>query len=131
MTVPMPTAPPNSQPQTRKQASTHIRTTENFFLSLSLITTPTRSFGPVPVSDFITIGHSTSKDNTTKGIAHHTHHHSALRSNETSKYHIEEINYRTSAEHADKRTYLFVALVNKQQHDDDEHADRHVCVAVS
>ena len=53
--VPTPTVPESRNPITTKQISTIILITPKFFLLLSLITTATKSLGPVPQSDLITI----------------------------------------------------------------------------
>jgi len=53
--VPMPKIPPGSTPIITKEKSTITRIMPNGLWSLSEITTPTRSLGPVPASDLITI----------------------------------------------------------------------------
>ena len=53
--VPIPIDPPKRNPIATKEISTIIRTTPKFFLSLSDKQIATKSFGPVPASDFITI----------------------------------------------------------------------------
>ena len=53
--VPIPKEPPKTNPKATKVTSTMIRTTPKFFFSLSDRTMETKSLGPVPASDFITI----------------------------------------------------------------------------
>ncbi len=53
--VPSPTVPPSKKPMPAKHKSTTTRTMLNLNLSLSLITIATRSLGPVPAADLITI----------------------------------------------------------------------------
>ena len=53
--VPIPKEPPSRKPARTKVKSTIIRIMLNFLWVLSLITTATRSFGPVPASDLITM----------------------------------------------------------------------------
>ena len=53
--VPMPKTPPRRKPENTKPASTIIRIMLNRILSLSLITIATRSLGPVPASELITM----------------------------------------------------------------------------
>ena len=55
MIVPIPKEPPSRKPTATKDTSTIIRTILNFFFVLSLMTTETRSFGPVPASDLMTM----------------------------------------------------------------------------
>ena len=53
--VPIPNIPPNKNPINTKHPSVTIRMIPNDFFHLSLQTTATRSFGPVPASDLITM----------------------------------------------------------------------------
>lgn len=53
--VPRPTVPPRINPVRAKEKSTITRIMLNLKCSLSLITIATRSFGPVPASDLMTI----------------------------------------------------------------------------
>ena len=53
--VPIPKEPPKINPMATKDTSTMIRTTPKFFFNLSDRTMETKSLGPVPASDFITI----------------------------------------------------------------------------
>lgn len=53
--VPMPNAPPSKNPTATKDTSTMILTIPNCLWDFSLITSATKSFGPVPASDLITI----------------------------------------------------------------------------
>ena len=53
--VPIPKEPPRMKPITTKDTSTIIRITPKFFFNLSAKTMDTKSFGPVPASDLITI----------------------------------------------------------------------------
>ena len=53
--VPIPKEPPRRNPIRTKETSTIIRTTPKFFFILSAKTIETKSFGPVPASDLITI----------------------------------------------------------------------------
>ena len=53
--VPMPKTPPRIIPIITKEKSTITRQIPNGFFVLSERTTPTRSFGPVPASDLITM----------------------------------------------------------------------------
>ena len=55
ISVPIPKEPPKIKPIATKDTSTIIRITPKFFLSLSDNTIPTKSLGPVPASDFITM----------------------------------------------------------------------------
>lgn len=55
MTVPRPKVPPSQNPVAAKRISTIIRTGANFILDFSLMTRATRSLGPVPASDLITM----------------------------------------------------------------------------
>lgn len=55
MSVPTPTVPPRAKPVSAKARSTAMRTMPNFHLRLSLSTTATRSLGPVPASDLMTM----------------------------------------------------------------------------
>ena len=53
--VPIPKEPPRIKPMTTKETSTIIRITPKFFFNLSDKTMETKSFGPVPASDLITM----------------------------------------------------------------------------
>ena len=53
--VPIPNTPPRRTPIITKEKSTMTRQMPKGFLVLSDTTTPTRSFGPVPASDLMTI----------------------------------------------------------------------------
>ena len=55
MIVPIPTVPPRAKPMPVKIRSTITRTIPKGFFNLSLRTTATKSFGPVPASDLMTI----------------------------------------------------------------------------
>lgn len=53
--VPIPKEPPRMKPITTKETSTIIRITPKFFFNLSEIAMETKSLGPVPASDLITM----------------------------------------------------------------------------
>lgn len=108
MTVPMPMTPPVSQPQRRKKASTAMRMTENLRFVLFAYHYSDKVVGPCAGIGLDDDRHSACQDDAAKHIAYYPCCHAALGSDECAEQHIERIDDRASAEHADECAYLDV-----------------------